>query len=203
MLNFAANYDPYDAVLDLLLEEGNDMHQLLWTSHAFLESDIELCLKQPECAVISDTLALAPYGDLATQLGSLSGYGWTSEFLNRYVKERNVMSLSEGVRRLTSLPAQRLGLGDRGLVREGFKADIVVFDPDAIRSTWTVQQQSDENSRYDTGQKQPRNRGLGHKTVDNQQIRRGNETAKRTAASRDSGRERHVITLPAHRGNGH
>ena len=136
----ARGNDPYDVVLDLLLEEGNDMHQLLWTSHAFLESDLELCLEQPECAVISDTLALAPYGDLATQLGSLSGYGWTSEFLNRYVKERNVMSLSEGVRRLTSLPAQRLGLGDRGLVREGFKADIVVFDPDAIRSTWTVQQ---------------------------------------------------------------
>ena len=58
-----------------------------------------------------------------------------------------VMSLSEGVRRLTSLPAQRLGLGDRGLVREGFKADIVVFDPDAIRSTWTVQ----EPRSYPTG----------------------------------------------------
>ena len=57
------------------------------------------------------------------------------------------MSLSEGVRRLTSLPAQRLGLGDRGLVREGLKADIVVFDPDAIRSTWTVQ----EPRSYPTG----------------------------------------------------
>ncbi len=136
----ARGKDPYDAVLDLLLEEGNDMHQLLWTSHAFSESDVELCLAQSECAVISDTLALAPYGDLATQLGSLSGYGWTSEFLYRYVKERNVLSLSEGIRRLTSLPAQRLGLGNRGLVREGFKADIVVFDPNAIRSTWTIQE---------------------------------------------------------------
>ena len=130
--------DPYDAVFDLLLEEGSHMQQMMWTSQSFLKSDLELCLKHPECAVMSDTQALAPYGELASRLGSLSGYGWTSEFLGYYVNERKVISLAEGVRRLTSLPAERLGLKNRGLLREGFQADIVVFDPKAIKSTWTV-----------------------------------------------------------------
>ncbi len=132
--------DPYDVVFDLLLEEGSEMHQLLWTSQSFSKDDVELCLEQPECVVISDTLALAPYGDLAGQLGSLSGYGWTSEFLSHYVRERGVLSLAEAVRRLTSLPAERLGLANRGRLQEGFQADIVVFDPTAVSSTWTIEQ---------------------------------------------------------------
>lgn len=130
--------DPYDAVLDLLLEEGEDMQQLLWTSHAFRQADIDLCLQQKECAVISDTLALAPYGELSSQLGSPSGYGWTSEFLSRYIRERNILSLEEGVRRLTSLPAERLRLKNRGVLCRGFQADIVVFNPETINSTWTT-----------------------------------------------------------------
>ena len=132
--------DPYDAVFDLLLEEGHAMHGLLWTSHAFRHSDLELCLQQSDCAVISDTQALAPYGLLANNIGSLSGYGWTSEFLSKYVKENNTLSLAEGIRRMTSLPAERLGLKNRGLIKQGFKADLVVFDPDAIKSTWSIKQ---------------------------------------------------------------
>ena len=130
--------DPYDAVFDLLLEEGDEMHQLMWTSRNFLKSDLELCLKHPECAVMSDTQALAPYGVLANRLGSLSGYGWTSELLGYYINERKVLSMAEGVRRLTGLPAERLGIKNRGLLREGFQADIVVFNPKTIKSTWTV-----------------------------------------------------------------
>ena len=132
--------DPYDAAFDLLLEEGSTMQQLMWTSQGFLKSDLELCLQQPECAVMSDTQALAPYGELANRLGSLSGYGWTSELLGYYVNERKVLSLAEGVRRMTGLPAERLGLKNRGLLREGFQADIVVFDPKMVKSTWTVRQ---------------------------------------------------------------
>jgi N-acyl-D-aspartate/D-glutamate deacylase len=96
---------------------------------------------------MSDTQALAPYGELANRLGSLSGYGWTSEFLGYYVNERKVISLAEGVRRMTGLPAERLGLKNRGLLREGFQADIVIFDPKAIKSTWTVR----EPRSYPTG----------------------------------------------------
>lgn len=132
------NTTPFDAALDLMLEEGERMGSLLWTSHSFSDDDIELCLAQPECAVISDTLALAPYGELKDRVGSISGYGWAARFLELYVRERNVLSLAEGIRRMTSLPAERLGLIDRGRLRPGMCADITVFDRASIRSECTV-----------------------------------------------------------------
>ena len=132
--------DPYDVVLDLLLEEGEAMPQLLWTSHSFKESELDLCLQQPECAVISDTLAMAPYGELSQQLGSLSGYGWAPRFLRHFVRERKVLTLEEGIRRLTSLPAARLKLKDRGVIAKGNHADITVFDPAEVTENWSIQQ---------------------------------------------------------------
>ena len=130
--------DPYDAVFDLLLEEAPAMHRLFWTSLNFRQQDLNLCLQQPDCAVMSDTLALATHGPLESELGSLSGYGWTSEFLSKYIIENKALSLAEGIRRLTSLPASRLGLQDRGLIKRHHKADLVVFDPESVKSTWTI-----------------------------------------------------------------
>ena len=128
------NTNPFDAALDLMLEEGERMGGLMWTSHSFTDDDIELCLRQPECAVISDTLALAPYGDLQDRVGSISGYGWAARFLSLYVRQRNVLSLEEGIRRMTALPADRLGLRDRGRLQPGMYADITVFDKASIES---------------------------------------------------------------------
>lgn len=132
------NTTPFDAALDLMLEEGERMGSLLWTSHSFNDADIELCLRQPECAVISDTLALAPYGELKDRVGSVSGYGWAARFLGQYVRERRILSLQEGVRRMTTLPAERLGLADRGRLQPGLRADITVFDKSAVQSNCTV-----------------------------------------------------------------
>lgn len=132
--------DPYDAVFDILIEEAENMSRLLWTSHAFRESDIDLCLSQRECAVISDTAALANDGILKDHIGSLSGYGWAARFLQRYVHDRRILSLADGIRRLTQLPAERLGLKDRGTLKIGKMADICVFDPTEIASHCTVTQ---------------------------------------------------------------
>lgn len=132
------NAHPFDAALELMRQEGEQMSSLLWTSHSFSDDDIELCLRQSECAVISDTLALAPYGELKDRVGSISGYGWAARFLELYVRERGVLSLADAVRRMTSLPAERLGLSDRGIIRPGLKADITVFDSAAIQSHCTA-----------------------------------------------------------------
>ena len=134
------NTSPFDAALDLMEEEGERMGGLLWTSHSFSDDDIDLCLRQPECAVISDTLALAPYGALEKYVGSVSGYGWAARFLGLYVRDRHVLSLEEGIRRMTSLPAQRLGLRDRGRLQPGLAADVTVFDKTAIRSRCTIKE---------------------------------------------------------------
>ncbi len=133
------NTTPFDAALDLMLEEGELMGGLLWTSHSFDDADIELCLGDPRCAVISDTLALAPYGELAKHLGSISGYGWAARFLALYVRQRSVLSFAEGIRRMTSLPAERVGIRDRGRLRAGLKADITVFDRARIESRCTIE----------------------------------------------------------------
>ncbi len=134
------NTSPFDAALDLLQEEGERMGGLLWTSHSFSDDDIELCLAQPGCAVISDTLALAPYGALEKTVGSVSGYGWAARFLGHYVRERKVLSLQEGISRITAVPAERLGLDDRGRLEPGLAADVTVFDKGAIHSRCTIRE---------------------------------------------------------------
>ena len=132
--------DPYDAVMDMLIEEGGDAPRLMWATRSFTESQVEMFMRESECAVISDTAALAPDGDLKDQLFSLSGYGWAARFLQHYVRDRRVLPLSEAIRRITSLPASRIGLRDRGNLRVGSWADITVFDPVLIESRFTVRE---------------------------------------------------------------
>ena len=132
------NCHPYDAVLDILLEEGKDMMACFWTSRSFRDSDVDLCLSQAECAVISDTVATANEGILKDHLGSLSGYGWAARFLQYYVRDREILSLAEGLAKLTSIPAKRLGLKGRGYLKNGFHADICVFDKVNIASNVTA-----------------------------------------------------------------
>jgi N-acyl-D-aspartate/D-glutamate deacylase len=132
--------DPYDAVMDMLIEEGDDAPRMIWATRSFSESEIEMFMRDSACAVISDTAAVAPDGALADQLFSLSGYGWAARFLQHYVRERQVLSLGEAIRRITSLPASRLGLHDRGRLKVGQWADVTVFNPDQIESRFTASQ---------------------------------------------------------------
>jgi N-acyl-D-aspartate/D-glutamate deacylase len=124
--------------MDMLIEEGDDAPRLMWATQSFSEQEIELFMTDSSCAVISDTAALAPDGELAEQLFSLSGYGWAARFLQRYVREKRVLSLSQGIRRITALPADRLGLTDRGRLKPGYWADLTVFDPAQIESRFTA-----------------------------------------------------------------
>ena len=139
--------DPYDAVLDILLEEGDNMMSTMWSSRSFNNTDIDLCLQQPECAVISDTVAIANDGILKDHVGSLSGYGWAARFLQHYVRDRSLLSLEQAIQKITSIPAQRLGLTNRGSLRVGNYADICVFDPASIESNCTAK----NPRRYATG----------------------------------------------------
>ncbi|WP_435138275.1 N-acyl-D-amino-acid deacylase family protein [Pseudopelagicola sp. nBUS_19] len=132
------NCHPYDAVLDILLEEGSDLMSCMWASRSFRDDDVDLCLSQPECAVISDTVATANEGILKDHLGSLTGYGWAARFLQYYVRDRGILSLADGLAKLTSVPATRLGLQKRGALKVGYHADICVFDHVNIASNATA-----------------------------------------------------------------
>ncbi len=103
--------------------------------HAISEEDIERILASPYTMVASDG-EIPRLGQGAPHPRS---YGTFARVLAVYVRERKLLSLEEAVRKMTSLPAARLGLGDRGLLRPGMKADLVLFDPDTVRDRATFQ----------------------------------------------------------------
>ena len=141
------NVEPWDLIFDLLRAEGRDALKMLWTSNSFFEEDIELALGHPCCSVMSDTIALGDEGPTAGVIGSLSGFDWTVRFLSHFVLDKKLMSLEEGVRRLSGLPADQIGLADRGYIQPGMKADIVVFDPSMLAFSGSVK----DPRRHPTG----------------------------------------------------
>lgn len=130
--------DPYDAILDLLLEEGEGIYHATWVGHIVADADLIMTMQHPDCAIMSDTVTLAPYGELADMKFSPTSYGWTARWLGEYARDRGIVTLPDAVRRITSLPASRLGLKDRGHLRVGSYADVTVFDNDGIRDESSI-----------------------------------------------------------------
>jgi N-acyl-D-amino-acid deacylase len=104
--------------------------------HAIDEGDLERILKAPETMIGSDG-EVPVFGQASPHPRS---YGTFVRVLGRYVRERHVITLADAVRRMTSFPAWRAGLHDRGLLRPGMKADIAIWDADRIGDTATYQQ---------------------------------------------------------------
>ncbi|KON30269.1 hypothetical protein AC482_04365 [miscellaneous Crenarchaeota group-15 archaeon DG-45] len=125
--------EPSEAVFDLLLAEEA---QVSIVSFGMSEDDVRRVMRSPYMMVGSDGRAVAPRGILGMGKPHPRYYGTFPRVLGHYVRE-GVLSLQEAVRKMTSMPAQRLGLRDRGLLREGFKADITIFDPDAVKDEAT------------------------------------------------------------------
>jgi len=126
-----------EAVSKLLREEENAVTAIMFTME---EGDIRRVIQHPTCMIGSDGLPTPgkPHPRL---------YGTFPRVLGRYVREEGLLSLEEAVRRMTSLPAAKFRLADRGEVREGAWADLVVFDPDRISDTATYE----EPRQYPTG----------------------------------------------------
>lgn len=93
------------------------------------EEDVKTVIAHSLSCIASDSWVSAPH---AGGKPHPRGYGTFPRFLRRYVLDGKLMSLEEGIRKITSMPASRLDLQDRGLLKEGFCADIAIFDPDAI-----------------------------------------------------------------------
>jgi dihydroorotase/N-acyl-D-amino-acid deacylase len=104
--------------------------------HAISEDDLQRILRHPATMVASDG-EVPIFGRASPHPRS---YGTFARVLGRYVREVKLLTLEEAVRKMSSFPAQRLGLGDRGLVRPGMKADLVVFDPDRVADRATFEQ---------------------------------------------------------------
>jgi len=117
--------EPVDACLDLLLDEDFNVGMV---RYAMCEEDVELVMKHPHVMIGSDASARATYGPLSSGKPHPRAYGTFTRVLETYVRERGVLALEEAVRKMTSLPAARFELWDRGTLRPGVKADLVMFD---------------------------------------------------------------------------
>ena len=124
---------PEDALFDLLIEEEGRGEIII---HEVSEADVMRVFRHPATVVGSDGWTSSRHGVLAAFGAHPRAWGTFPRFLSRYGRGR-LMSLAQAIHRATGLPAARLGLADRGLVREGHKADLVVFDPRTLRDTAT------------------------------------------------------------------
>jgi N-acyl-D-aspartate/D-glutamate deacylase len=126
--------DPADAFFDLLVEEHGQVTCLPFMMN---EKDVQTALREPWVDIASDGSSLSTEGLLGAGHPHPRNFGTFPRILGHYVRDEKVLTLEDGVRRMTSLPAQRLGLKDRGLLREGYWADVVVFDPSRISDAAT------------------------------------------------------------------
>jgi N-acyl-D-amino-acid deacylase len=125
-----------ETILDMLMKGNAQM-----VYHTMNEDDVRYFMKYPFNMPAAD-------GGVSTGKGMPHprGYGTNARVLGRYVREQGVIGFEEAIRRMTSLPAQKFGLNDRGLLKEGFAADIVILDPEKVsdRSTFDVPHQFSE-----------------------------------------------------------
>ncbi len=124
-----AQQDPYEFACDLLISEGGDLSVI---GFGMGEENTSLILKHPLVMLGSDGVALAPYGKLSEGIPHPRNYGTFPRFLGKYVREEKLLPLPEAIKKMTSLPAKKLGLKKRGILSKGFYADIVVFDPETV-----------------------------------------------------------------------
>jgi N-acyl-D-amino-acid deacylase len=126
--------DPIDTLFDLLIEDKG------FTSVAVFgmsEPDVALALRQPWVSVDNDSSGTSPEGILGEEHPHPRAYGTFPRILSKYVREEKKLSLEDAIRKFSALPAQRMRLTDRGVLKQGMWADVVVFDPDKVRDVAT------------------------------------------------------------------
>jgi N-acyl-D-amino-acid deacylase len=135
---------PADVILDLLLEEEGDVGMVCFV---ISEKDVAQVISHPAVLIGSDATARATTGSLSLGKPHPRAYGTFPRVLKKYVRQNQILSLEEAIAKMSGHTAKRLGLKNRGLVREGYYADLVVFDAERICDTATFE----EPHRYAEG----------------------------------------------------
>lgn len=117
---------PIDALFDLLVADSARTGAIFFMMN---EEDVKIALAQPWTSFNTDYNGVATDGPLSTGKPHPRTYGAFPRILGKYVREENLMPLEEAVRKMTSLAANRVGLKERGILKPGFYADVVIFDP--------------------------------------------------------------------------
>lgn len=130
----AWNKDPIDALFDLLIEDNAFTECAVF---GMSEDDVSLVLQQPWVSFDNDSSGTAPDGLLGTQHPHPRAYGTFPRVLRKYVREEKKLTLEDAIRKFSALPAQRMRLTERGVLKRNMWADIVIFDPATIRDLAT------------------------------------------------------------------
>ena len=128
--------DEVETLLDLVLEARSRIQVVTFTMS---EENIKKELRQPWVSLCSDASSMAAEGSFLESSTHPRAYGNFARLLGKYVREEKVITLQDAVRRMSGLPAGNLGLDHRGLLKEGYFADVVVFDPGTIADKATYE----------------------------------------------------------------
>ncbi len=163
----AQNKDPLDALFDFIIADHGQTGAIFFMMN---EDDMKAALKSPFVSICTDSGARATDGPLAGSKSHPRGWGTYPRILGRYVRDEKLMPLELAIHKMTGLPASNVGLKQRGLLREGYFADITIFDPKTVidRATFEEPNQYPVGINYviangqievDNGQRTPVNSG--------------------------------------------
>jgi dihydroorotase/N-acyl-D-amino-acid deacylase len=143
----ARGREPIETLLDILVEDGAEGEV---TAFGMQERDVVVALRAPWVSICNDYEGTSPQGVLGLEHPHPRAYGTFPRILRLYVRESHVLSLEEAIRKFSALPAARMRLADRGVLKAGLAADIVVFDEHAItdRATYAEPNQLSVGMRY-------------------------------------------------------
>lgn len=130
------NEDPMDALFDFLIQDNASTGVAVF---GMSEPDVALALQQPWVSVDNDSSGASPEGILGQEHPHPRAYGTFPRILRKYVREEHKLTLEDAIRKFSALPAQRMRLTDRGVLKSGMWADVVVFDPETIKDLATFE----------------------------------------------------------------
>jgi N-acyl-D-amino-acid deacylase len=141
------NKDPIDTVFDILIEDEAFTEVAMF---AMSEPDVTLALQQPWVSICNDSQGTSPEGLLGKEHPHPRAYGTFPHILRKYVREEKKLTLEDAIRKFSALAADRMRIADRGVLKAGMWADLVVFDPESIRDLATFEQpnQLSEGMRF-------------------------------------------------------
>ncbi len=130
------NKDPMDTLFDLLIADHGLTEVAVF---GMSEPDVTLALQQPWVSINNDSSGTSPEGILGQEHPHPRAYGTFPRILRKYVREEKRLTLEDAIRKFSALPAQRMRLADRGVLKAGMWADVVMFDPATVRDLATFE----------------------------------------------------------------
>ncbi len=128
--------DPREVLMDLVIADRANTSNVIFIMS---EEDVKTALRHPLVSLGTDSGAVAEDGIFSEEKSHPRAWGSAPRILGKYVREEKLLPLEEAIRKMTSLPASRMGLSERGILRPGMAADLVAFDPETVRDRSTFE----------------------------------------------------------------